>query len=593
MRFGAGLSRALSLTAEGEEKADLVLEDSTLVNTSSKELLENIDVAIKEDRIALVGNAGHTVGSETKVIDASNHYVSPGLIDAHNHFEASMVNPSQFARVILPKGNTAVLWEPLWTANVLGMRGVKIFLEESKNIPLKLYATASSGVPPTTTEVLTPGEEFTIEDLKEMIKWDEVVGLGEIVEFQKVLKGDPDVHKKLEVASEEGKRIDGSACEMTGKDLNAYLAAGIQSDHEATSLEEALERIRLGARLIIREGSGMRDLSNLINTITELGLDSRHCCFCVDDKDIREIGEEGLIDHMVRKAIDTGVDPVEAIQIASLNAAEYMRIDQDLGSISPGKKADILMLDDLEHFSITKVIVDGQIVAEGGDLIIEIPKPDYPEGIRNSINLKRKLTPEDFVFKTDKDDETEVRAVKVVEGKIISHEEIETLPVEKGEIKLIPEKDILKAVVAERYGKTKPNIGKGFVKGFGLESGALAISITPDVHHLIAIGRGEENLCKAINRLVSIQGGIVLCDGGEIVNELALSIGGIMSDSPYEETITKLEQLRSQTKELGCKLSSPFMTLAFTGCPTLTSFKISDKGLVDVPNEKVLPYEVK
>lgn len=525
------------------------------------------------------------------MIDSSDYFISPGLIDAHNHFEASMVNPSQLARVILPKGNIAVLWEPLWTANVLGIRGVETFLEEGKSIPLKLYATAPSGVPGASTEVLTPGEELTIDDLEEMIKWDEVVGLGEVVEFQKVLKGDPDVHKKLQVASEEGKRIDGTACEMAGKDLNAYLAAGIQSDHEATTLEEALERIRLGARLVIREGSGMRDLSNLIDAITEQGLDSRHCCFCDDDKDIREIEEEGLIDHNVRKAIAAGVDTVEAIQIASLNAAEYMRIDQDLGSISPGKKADILMLDDLEDFSVSNVIIDGQMVAEEGELVVELSEPDYPEYMRDSINLKRRVKPADFVFESDKAEETKVRAIRVFEGKIISEEKVDTLPVKDSEIQLVPEKDILKAGVVERYGKTDLNIGKGFIEGFGFGSGALGMSITPDVHHLIVIGRAKEDLAEAINRLVDIQGGIVLCDGGEVINELRLPIGGIMSDSPYEEIIAKLEQLKSQTEELGCKLSSPFMTLAFAGCPTLTSLKISDRGLVDVLNEKIIPYE--
>ncbi|KXB07647.1 hypothetical protein AKJ55_02030, partial [candidate division MSBL1 archaeon SCGC-AAA382M17] len=486
----------------------------------------------------------------------------------------------------------AILWEPLWTGNVLGKEGVKIFLEESKSIPLKVYATASSGVPGAPADLLTPGEEFTIRDLEEMLEWEEVVGLGEVVEFQGVLNGDPEVHRKLEAARKSRKRIDGSACEMEGNDLNSYLAAGVQSDHEATTLEEAIERIRLGARLIIREGSGMRDMANLIGVITEVGLNSRHCCFCVDDKNIGEIEDEGLIDYMVKRAIDAGMDPVEAIQIGSLNAAEYMRVDQDIGSVAPGKKADILMLDDLDNFSISKVLVDGKVVAENGKLIVDMPGPDYPEGMRNSINLKRKLTPEDFVFRSDKEGRTEVRVIKVMEGKIISEKEVESLRVEKGAIQLDPGRDILKVTVVERYGKTAPNIGKGFVEGFGLKRGALAMSITPDVHHLIAIGREEENLSKAVNRLADIQGGIVLCEEGEIVDELSLSIGGIMSGSSYEGVITKLEELRPHVRDLGCKLSSPFMTLAFVGCPTLTSFKISDKGLVDVPNEEIIPYEV-
>ncbi|KXA92838.1 hypothetical protein AKJ66_03415 [candidate division MSBL1 archaeon SCGC-AAA259E22] len=591
VKISGELPRELIQCAKGEVKADLVLKNSILINVCSGELLENEDIAIKKDRIALVGDADHTIGEETFVIDAGDYYVSPGLIDVHNHIEASMVNPTQFARVVLPKGNTAVLWEPLWTANVLGKEGVKIFLEEGRKLPLKFYATAPSGVPGAPPEIITPGHELSIGDTEEMLSWDNVVGLGEIVELKEVLEGDKKVHEKMRLALRDGKTIDGSGAGMEGKELNAYVAAGVQSDHEATKLKEALERIRLGLRLVIREGSGMRDLSKLITAITEEGVDSRRCCFCVDDKDIGEVGEEGLIDYMVRKSIASGVDPVEAVQIASLNAAEYMKVDGEIGSVTPGKKADLLMVKDLEKFSVDRVIVDGEVVSENGKLMTDFPSFSYPQKTRNSVRVKRKITREDFIYGSEKETETKVRVIEVYDDKIISSEEIETLPVENGEIRLTSGVDILKAAVVERYGKTGPNIGKGFVKGFGLEKGAIATSITPDIHHLITIGRDEVDMSRAVNRIVEIRGGIVISEEGEILDELSLPIGGIVSDAPYEKIIEKLENLRGEVRKLGCELSSPFMTLAFVGCPTLPELKLSDKGLVDVFENDIRNYE--
>ena len=588
---GSVTSRSLTLTAMGEEKADLVLKNSNLVNVNSGEIMENTDVAIKGDRIALIGDADHTIGVDTKIIECDDYYLSPGLIDVHTHIEASMVSPTQFARAVLPKGNTAVLWDPVWTGNVLGKEGLKAFLDEGNGTPLKLYANASTGVPPAPTNLVTPGEEFSVEDLEEILSWDKVVGLGELVKLNKVLDGDQTLHDRINCGKKANKKIIGSAPQRVGHELNAYAAAGAQTCHEATTLDEAVERLRLGMRLVIREGSSMRNLEELIKVITEKDLDSRHCVFCVDDKDILEIDDEGLVDYMVRKAIDKGVDPVEAIQIATLNAAEHLQIDRDVGSITPGKKADIIFLDDLETFSVNKVMVDGEMIAENGNLIKEFESPDYPQWIRNSIELKRRVKPEDFNIKTKKDKKTKVNVIKAFKDQIISIKETETLEVKNNMIQPNLDKDILKVAVVERYGKTDPNIGKGFVKGFGLKEGAIAISVTPDVHHMIVVGVENKDLSKAINRLVELEGGIVIANNGEIVDELPLPIGGLVSQEPYEKVGEKLKKIRDKTNEMGCVLPSPFMTLAFVGCPTLTEFKITDKGLVDVVNYELVPLE--
>ena len=577
--------------ALGKKAADLVIKNGKLIDVFSGEI-RPADVAIKGERIALVGNADHTIGENTTVIDAKGFFLSPGLMDTHIHIEASMVTPTQFARAVLPKGNTAVMWETLWTANVLGVRGIKLLLEECNKTPLKFFATATQGVPCAPTHLITSGHEFSIDDIEEILEWEQIVGLGEVVWFNEVLKNDHRVHEQIQLAIKKGKTVDGSSPGFMGKNLNAYVAAGVQSDHEAITLEEAIDRIRLGMRLVIREGASMRNLNNLIRVITEKKLETRRCCFCVDDKDIREIEKEGLIDDLVRKAIKAGVNPVVAVQMGSLNSAEYFGVDRDIGGIAPGRIADILLIDNLEEFLVRKVIVNGKVIAEDGKLVIDMPPTTYPEWAVKTVRVKRAITPDDFVYKTDRKNETKVRVIKVTGEQIISVEEIETLVVEAGEILQNPTKDILKLVVIERHGKTEPNIAKGFVRGFGFTQGAIATSIAPDVHQIIVVGASEDDISQAVNRLIELQGGIVICKNGEILADLSLPLAGLMSPEPYKKVIADLDKINKAAKEIGCDLPSPLMTLAFAGCPTLIEFKLSDKGLIDIVNGKLVPLEI-
>ncbi len=576
--------------ALGTKDADLVIKNGQLIDVFSGEI-RPADVAIAGERIACVGEADHTIGEKTTVIDATGFFLSPGLVDAHVHIEASMVMPTEFARAVLPKGNTAVNWETLWTANVLGVKGIELLLAECDRTPLKFLATAAEGVPCASPSLITPAQEFSLDDLARMLEWEQIVGLGEVVLFNEVLKNDPKVHQQIQLALKKGKTVDGSSPEFKGKNLNAYVAAGIQSDHEAIALDEAMERIRLGMRLMIREGSSMRNLSELIKVITEKKLDSRRCCFCVDDKDIREIAQEGLIDDLVRKAIKAGVDPVVAIQMASLNPAEYFGVDRDLGGIAPGRIADLLLIDDLENFSVQTVIVNGKIIAQSGKLVTEIMPTTYPDWMVSTVKLKRAIAPDDFSLKSDRERKTQVRVLKVFREQIISVEERETLTVKDGEILPDPVKDILKIAAIERHGKTAPNIAKGFVRGFGLKQGAIASSISPDIHHIVVMGINNSDMAKAVNRLVELQGGIAICSKGEILAELCLPVGGLMSQEPYEQVINDLEILSNVAQEIGCDLPSPFMTLAFAACPTLTEFKLSDKGLIDICAGKLVPLE--
>jgi adenine deaminase len=578
--------------AMGRRPADLVIHGGLLIDVFSGEI-RPADIAIKQERIALVGDATHTIGTQTTVLDASGLYLSPGLMDAHIHIEASMVSPREFARVVLPRGNTAVNWETLWIANVLGIRGIERLLEECNSTPLKFFATAAQGVPCASPDLVTPAQEFSLKDLEKLLQWRQIVGLGEVVWFNQLVQNNATLHQEIQQAYAAGKTVDGSAPEFVGKALNAYAAAGIQSDHEAISLAEAIERIRLGMRLVIREGSSMRNLSELIKVITENSLSSRRCCFCVDDKDIREIAAEGLVDDLVRKAIRAGVDPVTAVQMASLNPAEYFGIDRDLGGIAPGKIADILLVQDLENFTVQKVIVNGQVVAENGKLLNDLPVPEYPAWMVNTVQVQKTLQPEDFVLKSRQPSTTTAHVLKVFREQIISIDESEILPVINGEIQPNVDRDILKLVVIERHGKTSPtNIARGLVRGFGLMDGAIASTISPDIHQIVVVGVNDRDMAAAVNRLLVLQGGIVVCQQGEILAELPLPIAGLMSEEPYEQVIEQLNRLTQIAHTLGCELPSPFMTLAFAGCPTLTEFKLSDKGLIDVTAGKLVSLEL-
>jgi adenine deaminase len=578
--------------AMGRRPADLVIHGGLLIDVFSGEI-RPADIAIKQERIALVGDATHTIGTQTTVLDASGLYLSPGLMDAHIHIEASMVSPREFARVVLPRGNTAVNWETLWIANVLGIRGIERLLEECNSTPLKFFATAAQGVPCVSPDLVTPAQEFSLKDLEKLLQWRQIVGLGEVVWFNELVQNNATLHQEIQQAYAAGKTVDGSAPEFVGKALNAYAAAGIQSDHEAISLAEAIERIRLGMRLVIREGSSMRNLSELIKVITENSLSSRRCCFCVDDKDIREIAAEGLVDDLVRKAIRAGVDPVTAVQMASLNPAEYFGIDRDLGGIAPGKIADILLVQDLENFTVQKVIVNGQVVAENGKLLNDLPVPEYPAWMVNTVQVQKTLQPEDFVLKSRQPSTTTAHVLKVFREQIISIDESEILPVINGEIRPNVDRDILKLVVIERHGKTSPtNIARGLVRGFGLMDGAIASTISPDIHQIVVVGVNDRDMAAAVNRLLVLQGGIVVCQQGEILAELPLPIAGLMSEEPYEQVIEQLNRLTQIAHTLGCELPSPFMTLAFAGCPTLTEFKLSDKGLIDVTAGKLVSLEL-
>lgn len=579
--------------ALGRAAADIIIENGRLIDVYSGEI-RAASVAIKGERIAYVGDdASHTKGAHTEVIDAAGYHLSPGLMDAHVHIEASMVTPTQFARALLPRGNTAVLWETLWTANVLGMAGIEQLLHECHLTPLKFFATAASGVPCASPDLVTPAQVFSDSDISRLLARDDVVGLGEVVLFNEALRNEADIRRKIDLALQQGKTVDGSVPGFADRRLNAYAAAGVQSDHEAITLDEAVERIRLGMRLVIREGSSMRNLAELIRIATERRLSTRRCCFCVDDKDIREILREGLVDQLVRQAIRGGVDPVQAVRMATLNPAEYFGLERDLGGIAPGRIADILLVSDLDDFSVDMVLASGRVVARAGQLVVDLPPAPCPDWMLKTVRLARAILPDDFACRSDRQQQTRVRALRVFGEQIVSVEQVATLAVHGGEILPDVGRDLLRLAVIERHGKTTaPNIGMGFVTGFGLRRGAIASSISPDIHQIVTVGVDKADMAQAVARLAELQGGIVVVAEGRVLAELALPVAGLMTARPYEQVIAELGRLSEAAAALGCRLPSPFMTLAFAACPTLTELKLSDRGLIDVRSGRLLPLEL-
>ncbi len=553
------MKKSLIEVALGERKADLVLKNVNLVNVCSGEI-HHADIAIYDGRIASL--EGHHRGK--KEVDGREMYAIPGLIDGHTHIEMSMLSVTEFSKLVVTRGTTSVVEDPHEIANVLGVEGVRLLLEEAKHTPLKLFCMAPSCVPATDFE--TAGAKIGSKEVKGLLDMDNVIGLGEVMNFTGVLSGDKDLLAKIEEARGRGLPVDGHAPSVTGKELDAYISAGIGSDHESITGKEALEKLRRGMYLMVREGSAARNLGNIAPVLKMLKEKRR--CILVTDGDIltKDMREKGYLDHVLRRAIEEGIDPVEAVQMCTINTAECFHLF-DIGCISPGKIADIVLLESLEKFEVREVIVDGKPLDER---IKEMRTFVYPESARKTVRLRDRIKEEDLLIPRKR---MKARIIGIIDGEILTKEMIEEIS------GVEVERDILKIAVVERHKRTG-NIGIGFVKGFGLKRGAVASSIAHDSHNIIVIGTNDGDMAFACNRLEEIGGGIVLCDGGKVISELALPIAGLMSDRDAEYVIDKTGELHDRISELGCDLNSPFITMSFLALPVIPELKLTDKGLV-------------
>jgi len=574
----------------GEEKADLVLENVNLVNVHTEEVYQAI-IAIKGERIAFIGEKisdfSKSIGEKTKIISLEGKYAVPGLIDPHIHIESSMMTPTQFAKAVLPLGTTTIITdfhEILWT---LGKTGLKLLLEEASNTPLKVFLAVPSTPNDALTTILTPGFIFTFDDLKEMMTWDFAVALGEISRLTQ-----PEFYRLAEAAMMHKLSIEGHIAGVKDiKKIVSYFAAGASSDHEATDIEDALNRLRVGVHLMIREGSAARDLKNLIKIVTEKRLPTRFCSFCSDDRTPSDILSEGHINYIIQQAINEGVDPISAIQMATINPAIYFGLDREIGSLVPGKIADILIIDNLEKFKISKVIANGQIVAENGRLIIDLKQPKYPDWAIKTFRLKRKLAPDDFQINVKIDNGiAECNIISVKDGSLISKRVVEKLVVKDHKITTNSKEAIAKIACIERFGKTDLNIGLGFIKGFGIKNGAFGCSIAHDTHNLLVVGTNDRDMALVANHISKLNGGVAVALDNQILSNLSLPLGGIISLEDVETVASKLEKIEKDIRDkLGSTFKSPIMTLSFQACPSIPELKISDKGLIDVEKQRIVP----
>lgn len=549
--------------ARGLEKADLVIKNAKIVNVLSEEIHDG-DIAIVDGIIAGIGE--NYTGE--KEININGAYAAPSFIDGHVHLESSMMLPEEFAKIVLPAGTTTAIIDPHEISNVLGLHGISFMHEAVKDLPMDVYTMLPSCVPATPFE--TSGFDLNSYDLSLLIDKPWVLGIAEMMNFPGVLNQDKNVMAKLELAREKGKCIDGHAPYLHGKDLCAYISSGVKSDHECTTPEEALEKLRLGMYVMIREGTAAKDLDALIPVLKTAN--TRKCIFVTDDRHPSDLKEH--INGMVRRAVAKGVDPIKAIQVASLNTAEYFGL-KDLGAIAPGYKADILILPDLKTFRPEIVIKNGKVAAQNGVLTTEFERKEALS-MRGSVNVKW-ITLEDFKIEAKK---SRVKALEVIPHQLITKSVISDAKIQDDNVVSNTDTDTLKICVIERHRATG-NIGKGFVKGFNLKSGAIASTVAHDSHNMIVVGTNDFDMYTAAVALIKSQGGKVVVQNGEIISELPLPIAGLMSDRDFDFVVKKCEELNHAAHSIGCTLEDPFMTMAFLSLPVIPELKITDKGVFD------------
>jgi adenine deaminase len=547
--------------ARGEKPAELLFKNARLVNVLSGEI-HPANVAVDDGRVIGIGDY-----RARRVIDLRGSYLAPSLIDGHFHVESSMLTAPEFARAVVPHGTGAAVIDPHEYANVLGLDGIRYVLESSKKLPLDFFIMLPSCVPATPLE--TAGARITADDLRLMIGDDRIAGVGEMMNFPGVFLGAKSELAKIDAG--KGKCVDGHAPGLRGKNLNAYVLAGVRSDHESVEVEEAKEKLRLGMHILLREGSTERNLAHLLPLINSHN--AQNCSFATDDKLAGDLVNEGHIDHCVRKAIRLGLPPISALQIATINPARHYRL-QNLGAIAPRFWADFIVFDDLKKFSIRQVYKKGVLVAEDGRYLGRTPaKVGLP---RSTMNLR--YQPGDFRVRAGGG--KKIKVIEIVPQQIITRTAIVAPKVEDGEIVADTRRDILKLVVLERHRATG-NVGVGFVRGFKLKRGALGSTVAHDAHNVVVAGTNDKDMLFAVQQLERMQGGQVAVANGKVKAELPLPIAGLVSDRPLAEVIKGIGDLNVAARAMGCELPAPFMTLSFLSLSPIPELKLTDQGLID------------
>jgi len=563
--------------AAGRQPADLVLKNGQIVNVLSCEIHEG-DVAIAGDRIVGIGRYE---GKET--VDVAGQYICPGLIDGHVHIESSMLSVPEFSRAVVTHGTTAVITDPHEIANVMGSEGIRFMLASSKYCPIHVYFMASASVPASPFE--NAGGELRALDLHPLLSDRWVLGLAEMMNYRGVVTGDADALDKLRIT--DGKPIDGHAPGLSGHELCAYAAAGIGSEHECTTIEEAREKLRLGMCIMIREGSQAKNLDALLPLVQPDTLD--RFMFVTDDKDVDDLLAEGHMDHMIRRAIQGGLHPIHAIKLATLNPAQYFGL-RELGAVAPNRLASLAILDDLEQCHVTRVYTAGRLVAVDGEAL-EIEEPArQPRMLRGSINVHW-IEPEHFAIAAPHDGNVNVHVIEVMDGHIDTRRSVEQIEVFGGQLHADPRRDLCKLAVVERH-QASGNVGLGFVRGFGLSSGALASSVGHDSHNLLIVGTDDHDMYTAAVHIVKIRGGFCVVKNGKVLADVPLPIGGLMSTVDAATLSKQLRDLHEASRALDGKLRRPFMALSFLSLSVIGELKLTDRGLVDVDRFELIDLVV-
>lgn len=576
--------------ATGRKPADLVVRNGRWVNVHSGEVIPGTDLAIVEGRFAYCGpDASHAMGAGTKVVDAGGRYLVPGLCDAHMHVESGMVTVTEFCRAVIPHGTTSMFIDPHEIANVLGLEGVRLMHDEALAMPVNVHVQMPSCVP-SAPGLENAGAQLTAEDVAEAMTWENIIGLGEVMNFPGVAANDPLMVSEIAATVKAGKTVGGHyASRDLGLPFHGYVAGGPEDDHEGTTVEDAIARVRQGMRAMLRLGSAWYDVATQIKAVTEQGLDPRNFILCTDDSHSGTLVQEGHMDRVVRHAIAQGLNPVTAIQMATINTAQHFRLERDLGSIAPGRLADFLIVSDLPALAIDEVYARGARLARGGKLEADIPAYDYPASAKNTVRLGKKLGADDFdIAAPEGANEVRARVIGVIENQAPTRALEADLAVEDGLVAMDRQNDVCQIALVERHRGTG-GVVNGFVSGFGyVKDCAIASTVAHDSHHIIVVGTNKQDMALAANRLGEVGGGVVLFSQGRELALVKMPIAGLMSDERAEIVAEKAAALTAAMRDMGCTLNNAYMQHSLLALVVIPELRISDVGIIDVTRfEKV------
>ena len=585
----AEVAPRLVAVAAGREAADLVVRGGVLVNVQSREILDGWQVAVADGRFAYVGpDASHCIGPDTEVIEANGRYLIPGLCDGHMHIESGMLTPAEFAAAVIPHGTTTMFTDPHEIANVLGLKGVRMMHDEALMQPVNIY-TQMPSCAPSAPGLETTGFEISAEDVAEAMAWPGIIGLGEMMNFPGVVNGDPKMLAEMAATMNAGKTVGGHyASPDKGIAFSAYVAGGAADDHEGTAEADAIARVRLGMKSMMRLGSAWYDVESQITAITKKGLDPRNFILCTDDCHSGTLVNDGHMNRVVRHAIDCGCDPLIALQMATINTATHFGLERELGSIAPGRRADMILTSDLKTLPIEHVIARGQTVAIDGKITVDCPHFDWPDSARQTVHMGKMLGATDFEIKAPSGkNKVTAKVIGVVENQAPTEALTADLPIKDGIVE--GEGGVCQIALVERHRATG-DVVNGFVSGFGYTGQmAIASTVAHDSHHMIVVGTSRTDMALAVNRLGEVGGGVTVWKDGRELSLVKLPIAGLMSDSPAAEVAAKADEMVAAMAACGCTLNNAYMQHSLLALVVIPALRISDLGLVDVTKFEITP----